>query len=92
MIGFEQDFIRAIRAIATKGLVDKQGNVFKSSFTPVERQQTVRFDMKASTDISSPETSAASHSLPAYDLMGRRLLQPAAGQLYIVKGKKFFVK
>ena len=72
--------------------VDKQGNVFKSSFTPVERQQTVRFDMKASTDISSPETSAASHSLPAYDLMGRRLLQPAAGQLYIVKGKKFFVK
>ena len=48
--------------------------------------------MKASTDISSPETSAASHSLPAYDLMGRRLLQPAAGQLYIVKGKKFFVK
>ena len=33
MIGFEQDFIRAIRAIATKGLVDKQGNVLAASET-----------------------------------------------------------
>lgn len=78
-VGYEYSVTAQVRTVVAGEI----GNIYSSASNVIAVTNTP-------TDISTIATTPADNSI--YDLQGRKVMAPVAGQIYIMNGKKYVVK